>query len=191
MNVYEARHLGRTYCCNTEGSEHYKEGGVEPIDLLIAKGFIEDFCIGNMIKYATRFKTTRNLVDLKKVSDYSHILCGVELDKTNSRAPTVTTSAHKPTQAEYEELFADEKPTVSKMESVEPVKEKYDGLSDEQLKSKIHFIINPQNVSDCARCPLSIKNNPAVRCCTGFMLEHPEEFRKIAIAHLEGLEGKA
>ena len=88
MNVYEARHAGRTYCCDTEGSEHYKEGGVEPIDLLIAKGLIEDFCIGNMIKYATRFKTTRNLVDLKKVSDYAQILCGVEMDKRESKMNT-------------------------------------------------------------------------------------------------------
>ena len=83
MNVYEARHAGREYCCKTEGSDHYKEGGVEPLDLMIAKGLIEDFCIGNMVKYATRFKITRNLVDLKKVSDYAHILCGVELGKIN------------------------------------------------------------------------------------------------------------
>lgn len=83
MNVYEARHTGREYCCKTEGSDHYKEGGVEPLDLMIAKGLAEDFCIGNMSKYAFRFKKTRNLEDLKKVSDYAHILCGVELGKIN------------------------------------------------------------------------------------------------------------
>ena len=83
MNVYEARHAGREYCCKTEGSDHYKEGGVEPLDLMIAKGLSEDFCIGNMSKYAFRFKKTRNLEDLKKVSDYAHILCGVELAKKN------------------------------------------------------------------------------------------------------------
>ena len=81
MNVYEARHAGREYCCKTEGSDHYKEGGVEPLDLMIAKGLAEDFCIGNMSKYAFRFKKTRNLEDLKKVSDYAHILCGIELLK--------------------------------------------------------------------------------------------------------------
>lgn len=91
MNVYEARHAGREYCCNTEGSEHYKEGGVEPIDLMIAKGVIEDFCIGNMVKYATRFKITRNLVDLKKVSDYAHILCGIELNKPAADIANPTT----------------------------------------------------------------------------------------------------
>jgi len=80
-NVYEARALGRLYCCDTEGSNHYKEGGLEPMDLMIAKGIYEDFCVGNMVKYAIRFKVTRNPEDLKKVSDYSHILCGVELSK--------------------------------------------------------------------------------------------------------------
>lgn len=81
LNVYKARHLGREYCCNTEGSEHYKEGGIEPLDLMIAKGTAEDFCIGNISKYAFRFKETRNLDDLKKASDYAHILCGIELHK--------------------------------------------------------------------------------------------------------------
>ena len=81
MNVYEARHKGREFCNQTEGSNHYKEGGVEPLDLMIAKGIVEDFCIGNMAKYAFRFKKTRNLEDLKKVSDYAQILCGIELDK--------------------------------------------------------------------------------------------------------------
>ena len=78
--IYEIRALGRDYC-QTEGSEHYKEGGVEPLDLMLAKGVIEDFCIGNMIKYATRFKVTRNLDDLKKVSDYAQILAGVEINE--------------------------------------------------------------------------------------------------------------
>lgn len=79
-SIYVIRALGREYC-QTEGSQHYKEGGIEPLDLMMAKGVIEDFCIGNMIKYATRFKITRNLEDLKKVSDYAQILCGVELEK--------------------------------------------------------------------------------------------------------------
>lgn len=79
MNVYEARKRGREYC-QTEGSDHYK-GGVEPLDLIIAKGLAEDFCIGNMVKYAIRFKRTRNCEDLKKVADYAHILCGVEREK--------------------------------------------------------------------------------------------------------------
>lgn len=91
MNVYEARHKGREFCNQTEGSDHYKEGGVEPLDLMIAKGMAEDFCIGNMSKYAFRFKKTRNLEDLKKVSDYAQILCGVELEKQEQMANTPNT----------------------------------------------------------------------------------------------------
>jgi len=84
MSIYDVRKLGREYC-QTDGSAHYKGGGVEPLDLMISKGIIEDFCIGNMVKYATRFKHTRNLEDLKKVSDYSHILAGVELEKVQPK----------------------------------------------------------------------------------------------------------
>ena len=104
MNVYEARHKGRKYCCDTEGSDHYKEGGVEPIDLMIAKDLIEDFAIGNMVKYAVRFKHTRNLVDLKKVSDYAHILCGIELDKREPQ-PEPGESVVVDTKTKKEYLF--------------------------------------------------------------------------------------
>lgn len=85
-NIYEIRKQGRDYC-QTEGSNHYKEGGIEPLDLMMAKGVIEDFCIGNMIKYATRFKVTRKLDDLKKVSDYAHIMAGMELENAKSDIP--------------------------------------------------------------------------------------------------------
>ena len=81
MTVYEARAAGREYCNNTQGSEHYKGGEIEPLDLMISKGLAEDFCIGSIIKYATRFKKTRNPDDLKKVSDYAQILCGIEIKK--------------------------------------------------------------------------------------------------------------
>lgn len=84
LNVYTARHAGREYCNDTEGSEHYKHGEIEPLDLMLSKGIAEDFCIGNMIKYATRFKVTRNTADLRKVSDYAHILCGSVLLKQKS-----------------------------------------------------------------------------------------------------------
>jgi len=79
MSIYDIRKAGREYC-QTEGSEHYKtEDKVEPIDLIIALGYGEGFCMGSIIKYAARFKRTQNLDDLKKASDYSQILCGVKL----------------------------------------------------------------------------------------------------------------
>lgn len=81
INVYEARLLGRKHN-ETEGSDHYKtDDGVEPIDLMISMGHdtIEGFCTGNMIKYARRFKITRNVADLKKVADYANILTGITI----------------------------------------------------------------------------------------------------------------
>jgi len=78
-SIYKIREAGREYC-QTEGSQHYKSSNViEPMDLIIAKGLAEDFCLANIIKYASRFKKTQNLEDLRKISDYSHILCGYKL----------------------------------------------------------------------------------------------------------------
>ena len=80
----EARVRGRNFC-HTEGSIHYqasgKEENIEPMDLMIAKGLDEDFCLGSIIKYATRYKKTQNLEDLRKVSDYAQILVGSKLMK--------------------------------------------------------------------------------------------------------------
>jgi|LSQX01.3.fsa_nt_gb nucleoside 2-deoxyribosyltransferase len=76
--VYQARAAGRDYC-QTEGSKHYRQGRVEPLDLLISTGAAEDFCVGNIVKYATRFRKTRNVDDIKKAVDYAHILCGMAL----------------------------------------------------------------------------------------------------------------
>lgn len=74
------RNLGIEYC-KTEGSDHYKKRNIEPLEYAIANDRHEDFAITNIIKYAERFKDTRNCDDLKKVADYAHILCGVEINK--------------------------------------------------------------------------------------------------------------
>ena len=80
-DIYSIRKAGREFC-QTEGSEHYKtKGKVEPIELIIALGHGEGFCIGSIIKYAARFKETQNLKDLRKISDYAHILAGVKLEE--------------------------------------------------------------------------------------------------------------
>ena len=88
----DTRKIGRDFC-QTEGSMHYKEGGMEPLDLLMVKGLGEDFCIGNIVKYAIRFKDTRNLNDIKKVSDYAHILAGIELQVREANADANSNSA--------------------------------------------------------------------------------------------------
>ena len=80
-DIYQLRQAGNNYC-QTDGSEHYKtEDKVEPIELIIALGYGEGFCLGSMIKYAARFGKTKNLNDLKKISDYACILAGVQLEE--------------------------------------------------------------------------------------------------------------
>jgi len=84
MSIHDVRKLGREYC-QTDGSAHYvkirETNGIDAIEIAMANGIFEDFAITNMVKYALRFKYTRKLDDLKKISDYSHILAGVELQK--------------------------------------------------------------------------------------------------------------
>jgi hypothetical protein len=67
--------------------EHYMQFCIQPIrylkNLLTMEAF-EGYLVGNIIKYATRFKVTRNTKDLRKVSDYAHILCGSVLLKQKS-----------------------------------------------------------------------------------------------------------
>ena len=78
-NVYRARAAGREYC-RTEGSDHYMlPGGIEAMDLIIALGYAEHFCLASIIKYAARHGELGNPEDLKKIADYAHILCGVQL----------------------------------------------------------------------------------------------------------------
>ena len=76
--VYEARAAGREFC-QTEGADHYRGDGPEPLDLVISRGYAEGFCLGGAIKYAGRYSQTRDLQDLKKAVDMLHIYCGVEL----------------------------------------------------------------------------------------------------------------
>ena len=88
-NVYEARAAGREYC-RTKGSDHYMlPGGTEPMDLIISLGYAEGFCLASIIKYAARYGESGNPEDLKKIADYAHILCGVQLaeDEGEGDAP--------------------------------------------------------------------------------------------------------
>jgi len=59
------------------GSDHYKTGGVEPIDLYKAGGYFEHFAICNIIKYAFRCGKRSNaekITDLNKVIHYAILL---------------------------------------------------------------------------------------------------------------------
>ena len=81
FTVYDARRKGREYLADNQGSDHYKQGGVEPMDLIIASGMGLDFCRGNIIKYAARHKVTGNVQDLVKVRDYADIAIGLVLEE--------------------------------------------------------------------------------------------------------------
>ena len=58
---------------------HYR-GKVEPIDLIEACGFLEDFCAGNVIKYTSRYKKKGGLDDLLKADYYlTRLISAVQL----------------------------------------------------------------------------------------------------------------
>lgn len=92
-----------------------------------------------------------------------------------NKSVTVIPATHKPTQAEYEDLFA---------EPSEPVKGKYDGLSDDTLADSVCSTVDKEN--NCVGCPLFERSGGRYTDTCRF-----DGWRKIAIAHLEGLEGKA
>lgn len=53
--------------------DHYKTGGLEPIEYMRMKmtpEAFEGFCIGNVIKYVSRYKDKNGLEDLKKAQKY-------------------------------------------------------------------------------------------------------------------------
>ena len=64
------------------GSDHYKTGDIEPIDLFKDGGMLLHFALGNIIKYAYRNRDPKNpvsLKDMEKIIHYAEILktaCG-------------------------------------------------------------------------------------------------------------------
>lgn len=73
-----------------KGSEHYKTGSVEPLDLLRAGGILWNFALGSIIKYAFRNRDDRVVnvdkcrEDLKKIIHYAEILLR-EIDEPKER----------------------------------------------------------------------------------------------------------
>jgi len=69
-----------------QGSEHYKTGGVEPIDLYRSMGILRGFAIASIIKYAARNAGTGrpednpvSVKDMTKIKHYADLLiaaCG-------------------------------------------------------------------------------------------------------------------
>lgn len=58
---------------NVNSPKHYTQGGIETIDFIKAKLGVEGtiaYCMGNVIKYTTRWKDKGGLEDLKKAQWY-------------------------------------------------------------------------------------------------------------------------
>ena len=59
------------------GSEHYKTGGVEPIDLYASGGMLRHFALASIIKYAFRNRDSSTPIsskDMGKIIHYATIL---------------------------------------------------------------------------------------------------------------------
>jgi len=60
-----------------QGSDHYKSGGTEPVDLYRDGGMFRHFALCSIIKYAFRNRnndTPLNMRDLDKIIDYAQKL---------------------------------------------------------------------------------------------------------------------
>ena len=59
------------------GSDHYKTGGVEPVDLYLWGGMFRDFALASIIKYAFRSRRESGIAEtdllrnLEKIIDYA------------------------------------------------------------------------------------------------------------------------
>ena len=63
-----------------QGSQHYKTGDIEPIDLYVSGGMFNDFALASIIKYAFRSRhdfaptTEQVLINMDKIIDYAQKL---------------------------------------------------------------------------------------------------------------------
>jgi len=63
-----------------KGSTHYKNGGVEPIDLYLSAGMFDDFALCSIIKYAFRSRPDMQLdegtfnANMDKIIHYAELL---------------------------------------------------------------------------------------------------------------------
>jgi len=67
-----------------KGSDHYKTGKIEPIDLYRSSGMLRHFVLGNIIKYSFRntdLSKPVNKGDLQKIIHYAELLIAEEDDK--------------------------------------------------------------------------------------------------------------
>lgn len=74
-----------------EGSEHYKTGGVEPIDLYEQGEMLKDFALCSIIKYAYRCRRSANrtaeltVSDMGKIGHYAAMVVELAGEKKHGR----------------------------------------------------------------------------------------------------------
>jgi len=69
-----------------KGSQHYKTGGVEPIDLYLSAGMFDDFALCSIIKYAFRSRPEMQLDDVTFNANMDKIIHYAELLKAEKEA---------------------------------------------------------------------------------------------------------
>ena len=74
----------------SQGSAHYKTGGVEPIDLYCAGGMFRHFAICSIIKYAFRLRLRASGSDCDKIIDYAEKLKAFANQEGDCRATHIT-----------------------------------------------------------------------------------------------------
>ena len=94
----------------SKGSEHYKTGGTEPVDLYAAGNMFHDFALCSIMKYAFRSRREMNLEtdllikNLEKIIDYAQkLIAGL---KTTKRKKENIFEKHKRTKNQEVEVFS-------------------------------------------------------------------------------------
>ena len=88
------------------GGDHYKKMKIQPIEFINKNEL--NFCQGNIIKYATRYKFKNGREDLEKVKHYADLLLDFEYGGDAKTLDDLRGIAAK----EFEERLINETPTI-------------------------------------------------------------------------------
>ena len=87
----------------SKGSEHYKTGGTEPVDLYVAGNMFHDFALCSIMKYAFRSRREMNLEtdllikNLEKIIDYAQkLIAGLKTTKVDATLINPENNANGP-----------------------------------------------------------------------------------------------
>ncbi len=61
------------------GGTHYRKMKIQPTEYILANEL--DFCSGNIVKYASRWKDKNGIEDLQKIIQYAEILIEHEIEQ--------------------------------------------------------------------------------------------------------------